>query len=1157
MKCEASRNERKRNETKEELEKIQERISYSIDQYEYSSKRALELLEESAATNGTHMEVIDDPSQLYELLADTKHRAQYKHKFAVFIVGYEQKCENREKLLTQVEDFFIETKASNIAKLAADEASSEEINFDDTMATISVALETTSGALAKLHKLQQDISQVFAVYAAFPNDKKGRKKLEKALLKAQEDCNSLNTTVAKVQRELDEMKEKSKKLQKQLEAKSSEVTKLRKSNDESKSLKAANDSLKQEIKEANGLLLKAREENDKLQQSQTSTVSVSVNAEYLKLKGELESQRTLNEQLSNEHQVKQDALHSEIETIKENYEAEIKEMRDKFEEQMKSLMDLDDAEFDEQSAGSKESLDITCDEQDFAIMNDQQEIVAINDLQQVINDQQDIGEVINDQQDNILISDQQNIMINQQVDEVLTETHEQSPTTTQKKTTQHEDPQDKCISKCEAERKLEEELKEVKSKSKKLATSFKAQIADQQSKHEVAIRDQDIEMQKVRSQLNTLKEERQLEKFKFDDLVAEKDKIEHELSQAISTSHEQSQIIHDLHGQLEEALQTVEDNTHPNMLSHSVQWETPIHTGTTNTPVVKSFVSTSLSSHGNTPLPSHGNTPLPSRGNTPLRSPGNTPLPSRLPSHVSLPITNCTPELGQESTLEHHSGSESAPMIVPMQEVPLEDDKSSGGKTNRSRRQSTSSQAVLTRLEETQEGEILSTSDISTVLCSADPTRRLPPAMTLNNPVVKECVKAYKSVMTFKKRIVELISNIGNPQSVAELNAIEEVADDITGMENVHSQVTLMRYNSTLVLNKIEQVLVEEMKRPTMTQLTTAVGEGNKHHVIAEDDGLTKLKVELRNAKHVLKMKSRQHHKALQDMETANESLKAEIAYLKRKAVENEREGSELIMFTRLDSDRNTESLKSALQSNKISDDVYSQTVKTMEEYTSISSGQFVNLARQYKHSVVVNRMMTDLEGISVSKKEIIKERVTQFSQTKIRQLSAELDELRVKRTHLADALTATLGEIENDTDVFLIKPIVRGSKRNWLEPSLRLPSKSTATLLRYRLSNPPSWKVRQNDVCNHTTLCPKLQQVKSTADNRSTLVGYLQSQQRRRTHVTEATSPIIVSGSEPPTRKPRLVKVEKKWNVADSVVVKPHHDVDTTALPPINIPVV
>ena len=265
LKCEASRNERKRNETKEELEKIQERISYSIDQYEYSSKRALELLEETAGTNGAHIEVIDDPAQLYELLADTKQRAQYKQKFAVFIIGYEQKCDNREKLLTQIEDFFMETKASNIAKLAAaaDEVLSEEINFDDTMTTISVALETTSGALAKLQKLQQDISQVFAVYAAFPNDKKGRKKLEKALLKAQEDCNNLNTTVAKVQSELDEMKERSKKLQKQLEAKSSEVTKLHKSSDECRSLKAANESLQKEIKDANGLLLKAREENDK------------------------------------------------------------------------------------------------------------------------------------------------------------------------------------------------------------------------------------------------------------------------------------------------------------------------------------------------------------------------------------------------------------------------------------------------------------------------------------------------------------------------------------------------------------------------------------------------------------------------------------------------------------------------------------------------------------------------------------------------------------------------------------------------------------------------------------------------------------------------------------------------------------------------------
>jgi len=298
-------------------------------------------------------------------------------------------------------------------------------------------------------------------------------------------------------------------------------------------------------------------------------------------------------------------------------------------------------------------------------------------------------------------------------------------------------------------------------------------------------------------------------------------------------------------------------------------------------------------------------------------------------------------------------------------------------------------------------------------------------------------------------------------------------------------------------------------------------------------------------------------------MESTNKNLKAEIAYLKHKAVKNHQKGSELVMFTHLDSDRNSQSLKSALQSNKISDDLYSQTVKTMEEYTSISSDQFVNLANQYKHCVLVNQLMSDLEGIPASKKETVKEKVTQYSQIKSRQLSAELNELQLKRTHLADSLTVTLSEIETDTGVFLIKPIIQGSKRHWLEPSLRFPSKPLVTSFRYRLPD-PNQIIRQNDGCNHVILHPKLQQVKSTPDvthNRNLqLMAYLQTRHRRRVK-TAATGPIIVSGSEPPSRRPKLVKIEKKWNVADSVVdrpsSRPHRDDTTTpTLPPINIPI-
>lgn len=1133
LKCEASKNERKRNETREELQKIQERISFSIDQYEYSSRKALELLEESSSNGETQVEVMEDPAQLYEILSDARRRAQYKQKFTVFIVGYEEKCENREKLLSQVEDFFMETKASNMTRLV-DEISSDhdEYNFDDALTTMSNALETTSGALAKLQKLQQDISQVFAVYAAFPNDKKGRKKLEKALLKAQEDCNKLSSSLVGVQDELEQTKEKAKKLQKQLDSKNSEIGKLQKSVEEIKILKETNQSLQKQLKEANELLVKTKQEKEKLQKTELSAASVSISPEYLKLKAELERQKELNEQLSSEHQAKEAALISEIETVKENYEAEITELRDKFEEQMKSLMDLDDIEYEDQHSSNEAIMDDNMDYPGGAMMEEE---IALN-LDTTLNEKVPVEQPVDD--DIALLQDT-----------VTKENVEDPPTS-------HDESEDFINN----QKQLEEELKETKHKSKKMIASLKAQIMDQQSKHEAAIHDHKKEAAKLKSQYDELVIKREQERSQYENVNTEKERIEHELSQLLLTKDEQARTIADLQAQLDVLQQQVAlFDANQGKVSCSVQWETPVHT--------------------------HSNTPAVTA--TPMLSQANTPLPLKMSGHDTT---------GQESTFgfnrDYEDGSVS---IVPMHEVPLENGKTSG-KTSRARQQSASSQIALTTLEE-EKKDIFDTSTLSSELSSTSmspnvsPSLRQrhgseppitavnPPVLTMDHPVVKECHKVYKSVVQFKYKMVALLSKIGSPQSAGELKLLQEIKDDEHSSANAHTQVTLMRHNLLMTINTIEQVLNEEMKRLAKPEVVVA-NEGDNISQASEEE-LIKLRAELRNAKHTVKVNSEEHHRMMRDLKDANENLKAEIAYLKKMATKNQQETSELIMFTRLDSDRNSQSLKSALQSNKISDDVYSQTVQVMEEYGSISSQQFVNLAQQYKHCMVINQIMHQLEGLNPAKREVIQERIAQYSRQKSRCLSAKLDDLRAQKNQLANMLTSTLSDIEDDTGVFLIKPIIRSKNVSLSEPSIRNPAKQNASV---RYSVDKRWPVTKprhhhdRDTKTHNLYPPKLQHINTLnrdsmpdVSSRHTKLQYIDLLHHHRKITTEVRpEAIIVYGSEPPSkRRARLTETEKQWNVDESVSFRPssgsirnHHDDSSTmpksktsVLPPINVP--
>ena len=990
--------------------------------------------------------------------------------------------------MRQVEDFFVETKAGNITRLV-DEISSDhdEFDFDDALATMSNALETTSGALAKLQKLQHDISQVFSVYAAFPNDKKGRKKLEKALLKAQEECNKLSSSLGNVQDELDQTKEKAKKLQKQLDSKNSEIGKLQKSVEETKLLKETNHSLQKELKEANELLLKAREEKEKLQKTELSSASVSVSPEYLKLKAELERQKELNEQLSSEHQTKEAALVSEIETVKENYEAEITELRDKFEEQMKSLMDLDDMEFEDRRSSNE---DDTMDYPDEALA--EPEIVLDSDT--TMNEKVPVTQSMDD-----IVSPQ----------ETAPEEYVAEPV-----------PQivlDDVISRQEAEvnqKQHEEELKEIKSKSKKMIASLKAQIMDQQNKYETTINDHKKEVTTLTSQYDALKIEREQDRSQYETINTEKERIDHELAQLLLTRDEQAHTIENLQAQIN-VLQQQVALVDANLVreSRSVQWETPMHT------------------HSSTPMLSHVNT------------------------------------------------------LVSMHEVPLED----AGKTSRGYYQSPSLQIASTKLEEENfDGSVLSSALSSTSMSpNVSPTRRQsyeseppittinPSVMTMDHPVVKECQKAYKSVVQFKNKMAVLLSSIGSPELAAELSLLQEIKDS-DRIVNVQAQVTLMRHNLIATVNKIEQVLNGEMKRLANSEIVVKTEEDKISQ--ASEDELIKLRVQLRNAKHTMKFESEEHHRMLSDLKDANENLKAEVAYLKKAAAKNQQETSELIMFTRLDNDRNSLSLKSALQSNKISDDVYSETVKAMEDYGSISSQQFINLAQQYKHSMVINHIMHQLEGLSPAKKEAIQERIVQYSQKKSRCLSAKLDELRIQKSQLANVLTSTLNEIENDTGVFLIKPIIRGKNTNLPEPTFRIPAKPNAPV---RYSVDKRWMVTKpkhhhdRDAKSHILYQPKLQQIGSVnrdsvpdVSSRHTRLQLTDLYQQRKVTTEVRPEAIVVYGSEPPSKRRvgQPTDSEKQWNVDESVAIRPsissirnHYDDGSTMpksiLPPINVP--
>ena len=165
---------------------------------------------------------IEDPVLLYDLLADSRMRARYEKHLMVVLVGFEEHCQLKESVLLSIDEFFQQTKASNTENFLA-EVEAEKLDFDSATQGLESALETANGAAQKLVSIKKEIGQLLSVASSYPDTKKGKKKLEKALVSAQEQVHTLSRSIEALEKDLDQSKEKCDQLAKSLEAKSNRV----------------------------------------------------------------------------------------------------------------------------------------------------------------------------------------------------------------------------------------------------------------------------------------------------------------------------------------------------------------------------------------------------------------------------------------------------------------------------------------------------------------------------------------------------------------------------------------------------------------------------------------------------------------------------------------------------------------------------------------------------------------------------------------------------------------------------------------------------------------------------------------------------------------------------------------------------------------------
>lgn len=332
-KAEEARRKRHCDETLLALEKIQKRIKYTITEYEGTRR-------EASAGASINVELVDDPNQLFDLLIDPTVRSKYHQRLTVFLMGYEEKHEELEGVLGQLQDFFLETQAGGTAGLL-EKVEEEELDLDEATKALSGALSTAQSAVKKLVGIKKEMNQLMSIVAAYPNTNKGRKKMEKALLKAQEEVATFSKNFDEVETSLKESTEKCSQLQVQLDVKTKECTTLRTTADKAKLLQVGNDKLKRELDTVEKALKESREELSMVKDQPPAIESLSDKKRTAELESALEQEIVKCQKLTAELDLLAQTHKEEMEVVKAEYEVESNEVRGRFEDQLKSLMEED------------------------------------------------------------------------------------------------------------------------------------------------------------------------------------------------------------------------------------------------------------------------------------------------------------------------------------------------------------------------------------------------------------------------------------------------------------------------------------------------------------------------------------------------------------------------------------------------------------------------------------------------------------------------------------------------------------------------------------------------------------------------------------------------------------------------------------------------
>merc|ERR1719422_3014613 len=132
------------------------------------------------------------------------------------------------------------------------------------------------------------------------------------------------------------------------------------------------------------------------------------------------------------------------------------------------------------------------------------------------------------------------------------------------------------------------------------------------------------------------------------------------------------------------------------------------------------------------------------------------------------------------------------------------------------------------------------------------------------------------------------------------------------------------------------------------------------------------------------------------------------------------------VMFTRLDSERNAKILKKAVMEEKLNAEKYKEAVSTMDQYVSLPAQRLAHLVRKYVHHSRMREVEEKVKAPSSLNDEVfgVLDKMEALQNQRASAWADQMDHLGMERLKLANLLMSTLDGIEQESGLFLVKPM-------------------------------------------------------------------------------------------------------------------------------------